>query len=140
MDEREPILIGVDVRPLPLQVGPDVWYFKSDVGKKFFAHAARMAEIKKKGNDTDVIKVLDIMEDSLAAVLVPLDDRDQEAEFREKDYGIGVLTALTEKLTEELSDLPTEPSPDSGKARPTGGGSKSQRGTKKASGGGSGPA
>ena len=123
--ERAAVDIGVDLRPLPLKVGEDIWYFNPDPGKSFFGRLASAAQALK-GNESeeDVLSAMDELEATLIAELVR---PGQKKTFKGK-YGLGVLSALAQKLPEAITGLPTPPSSGSGTTRPTGGGSKSQRG------------
>lgn len=123
--EREPVDIGVDLRPLPLKVGEEIWYFNPDPGKTFFGRlAATAAQLQNNQSEEDVLEAMDELERLLIAELVR---PGQKKSFKGK-YGLGVLSALAQKLPEAITGLPTPPSPASGTKQPAGGGGKSPRG------------
>lgn len=120
MTDREPVQIGVDLRPLPLDIGGEIWLFNPDPGKEFFAELA----IVENTDDEDAEAVIDAMYAALNKAILPemLDD------FVAKSFGLKVLTGIANALTKELTDLPTVPSSASGKTPAAGGGRKSSAG------------
>lgn len=125
-DERAAIDIGVDLRPLPLKVGDDIWLFNPDPGKEFFGALARAgARLENNRSEEDVNEGLDALRDILSAELTRAD---QVEEFISRNYGLAVLTALSRVYPEQVTGIPTVPSSGSGQKRPSGGGNASRRG------------
>lgn len=123
MDDRQPIQLGVDLRPLPLQMpGEDtIWLFDPDPGKSFFLRIAEAQKLLTSvEEDPDSYgTAFDTLTDAIAQGLV---QKTQRAAFVKREYGLKSLTQILQELMKDVADLPTPPSSPSGKTQRRGGG------------------
>lgn len=121
MDEqRKPIQIGIDLRPVPLEMSDgQVWHFNPDPAKDFFKQLAGIGkDLQKEGDDLNW-DVVDQIRDSLAKELTEGTD-----EFLAKNYGLAVLSAIAAAYAESVVAIPTKQSSPSGPVRKGTGGNK----------------
>lgn len=120
MDEqRKPILIGIDLRPVPLEMSDgQIWYFNPDPAKDFFQRLSGIGKDLQKESELDW-DMIDQIRQSLAKELT----QDADA-FLSKNYGLAVLSALAAAYAETVVAIPTGQSSPSGPGRKGTGGSK----------------
>lgn len=104
-EEREPVQVGIDLRPIPLRLTDgSVFSFNPDPDKQFFATVSRLKADRQKDDDWEFI---DTLRDVLASQIV---DEKQRAEFLKNNYGLAVLNDVAHTYSEEALDRPTRPS------------------------------
>lgn len=116
MDERTPIQIGVDLRPLPLALSDgETWMFNPDPDKDFFAKIAKIGkDLQKVEGDTEDMDwgAIDEIRNTLAGQLT-----ERVEDFVARNYGLAVLSAMAAAYAESVVAIPTEQSSPSGKGQ-----------------------
>lgn len=121
MEARQPVQVGVDLRPIPIRMTEDeVWYFNADPEKKFFSDIQQIGKRMQVEDDTKWDAV-DEMRDALAAQILETAER---KEFLKRNYGLAALSGIAKAYAETVVAVPTESSRPSGKAQGTRGVSK----------------
>jgi hypothetical protein len=111
MSERQPLQVGIDLRPIPLQMEDEagtVWLFNPDPDKQFFATVARI-----KDNDDDdqtdpaYWDYIDELREVIGSQIL---DETERTEFMAREYGLKALDAIAKTYSAGVSGRPTEPS------------------------------
>lgn len=103
-DERTPVPVGIDLRPIPLEMSDGkTYHFNADPPKEFFATVAR---VKAEGRDSGVddYEFVDSLREVLLSQIVT--DEDQEA-YTEANYGLAALNALSKSYAKAVLGDPT---------------------------------
>lgn len=101
MDERTPIQVGIDLRPIPLQVGENVYHFNPDPGGEFFATVAR---IDTKPDDSTDWTFVEELRKVLASQIV---DPAEKKAFLASRLGVGSLNAMSKVYAKTVFADPT---------------------------------
>jgi hypothetical protein len=114
MEERTPVQVGVDLRPIPLNLSDGESYpFNADPPKHFFSETERLAKEMQK-DKVDKWDVVDRMREVLADQIV---DEERRAAFMKHEYGFAVLGSIAKTYAEQVVALPTQSPSGSGKKR-----------------------
>lgn len=110
MTGRTPLQVGIDLRPLPLQMQDGtVWSFNPDPGKEFFATVALIKEDKDDDDPTDPAywDFIDQLREVLATQMT--DDKERK-EFLTRGYGLAALNSISKTYSDGVLGRPTQPS------------------------------
>lgn len=123
-NDRQVVQVGVDLRPLPLGVGPDVWMFDPDPAKEFFVRLSVLSKKMQAGADDDESRwdAIDGMRDLLADALIG--GSDDRAAFIAKGYGMTALGGIAKAYAEQVAGVPTKSASPSGAGQQRRGGSR----------------
>lgn len=111
MTEREPVAIGLDLRPIPFDMGDGhVFHLHPEPSSKaeWFALTKFAAHLGKLTTETDPDKAVADLDDFRGAFL-PLIAADERDAWLEAEYGGITLALLYKKYVETLTGLPTTP-------------------------------
>lgn len=121
MEERKPVQVGVDLRPIPIELREgEKWYFNADPPKDFFALISNIGKAMQVEDDTRWDAV-DAMRDALAQQIL---DPAEAENFVSHNYGLAALSGIAKAYAETVVALPTQSSSPSGKAQGTRGPTK----------------
>lgn len=122
---RDTISIGIDFRPIPVDVGDGkVWNFNPDPAPSeldvLFSALREIGAAGKKANSEDgdgegsveFGKGLGALKSALGGLLV---EAKQRTEWNKQPYGIGVMNALSNVLVEQITGFTRESPKTSGK-------------------------
>ena len=121
---REAVKLGLDFRPIPVDVGDGIeWEFSSDPSPEQWSLLVNALKAFTGFDDGDFGG--DEFKAALAGLSTAMSelivDEAQRPLWVEKNYGIAVQTAISEALMENWTGFPTpQPSPSGKRSRPTG--------------------
>ena len=94
MDERTPVQVGIDLRPIPLEMSDGkTYHFSADPDAEFFSTVSRIKGDREDETDFGFVKV---MRDALATqITVPA----ARTAFTKAKYGLAALNSLSESYT-----------------------------------------
>ncbi len=99
MDERAPIQVGIDLRPIPLVFGDDTYHFNPDPGGDFFATVSRI-----RAERTDDFGFVDSLHKVLATEITVPAERKQ---FLARKIGLAGLNAIASAYAAAVLADPT---------------------------------
>lgn len=123
--QREVVKIGLDFRPILIDVGDDtVWEFTSDPSPEQWSalvNALRKFTTLQDENAVGGTEFEDALHGFTKAMSMTLIDPEQQEQWIERRYGLGPQQAVSEHLMEQWSGFPTkELSPSGQGSKPTG--------------------
>lgn len=101
MDERQPVQVGIDLRPIPLVVGEETYHFNPDPDGAFFAAVARIRSDKTE-NYEFVESLRKVMADQ---IVVPAEKK----AFLARKLGLPGLNAVAKTYSAAVLADPTSP-------------------------------
>lgn len=104
-DERTPIQVGIDLRPIPLQMSDgNIFRFDPDPGKQFFETVSRIRQ-ERDGDDEADYSFIDDLRKILASQIV---DPEERKAFTKRAYGLPALNDISKTYSRAvLGDTPT---------------------------------
>lgn len=106
MTERTPLQVGIDLRPIPLQMTDgSVFHFNPDPTKEFFATVARIKEDKPDEDRTDPAywEFIDELRDVLGSQIVDPDDLKL---WVKKAYSLAALNDISKTYSDGVLNRP----------------------------------
>lgn len=101
-NERQPVQVGIDLRPIPLEMSDGTTYhFNPDPPKEFFAEVAR---IKNDDGPDDDYEFVDSLRQVLAGQIV---DETESQSFIERNFGLPALNAISSTYASAVLGRPT---------------------------------
>lgn len=122
--DRSVVSIGLDFRPIPINIGDGVvWQFDPDPAPDVFdalvsglAHIGQVGTQMSKGETTSLAPALQELQKVIGQMLV---DPKQQKDWATTSYGLHALNALAQRLLQETTGFTDQSS------KPSGGGSAS---------------
>lgn len=108
---REPIIIGLDESPIVIQgKGGKNWSFNPDPQPDFLVKMMDIARALQTGDVSEYVNMTNLLADQLTPAT-------QRKQWNTAKLGVAWTKAMFMAYMEELNNLPTKPSSQSGKPR-----------------------
>jgi hypothetical protein len=101
MDAREPVQVGIDLRPIPLVLGDDTYHFNADPGGDFFSTVAQIDTQGKGSGDYGFIE--ELRKVLASQIVVPTEKK----AFMAAKIGLPALNALSKTYARTVMSDPT---------------------------------
>jgi hypothetical protein len=116
MSERQPIMVGIDLRPIPLQMQDDegtIYHFNPDPDTEFFAAVSRLKESKNKTSDDPDSEDGDeyaFVDDLRATLRTQIVSEEDQKVYDNHHYGLTALDEIADTYAAAVLGRPTQPS------------------------------
>lgn len=109
-DQREPVKVGIDLRPIPMEMSDgNIYHMNPDPPKEFYASVSRnkeerVAASNSEDPEVDEWEFIDALREILATQITT--DEDKKT-FAEANYGLAALNDLARAYSATVLGRPT---------------------------------
>lgn len=107
---REPIIIGLDDSPIIFTIKGVDWSFNPDPPTDFLIRTMKVAQSLQAEQWDEFAQMGALLAEQLT-------DPDQRELWAKHEFGVATINTVLVQYMEEVNNLPTQPSSDSGKPR-----------------------